>query len=113
MTIYRVLRRLDRGSKGTLECGALIIERDWQPNYIERLIKVQAIAPVNAPPISELPGWGESAEALAGIGVTTADQLLEADDEGLMRAMNSDAIQLAQMRADVKTWLTVTDPKSC
>ena len=113
MTIYRVLRRLDRGSRGTLECGALIIERDWQTNYIERLIKVQAIAPVNAPPISELPGWGESAEALASIGVTTADQLLEADDAGLMRAMNSDAIQLAQMRADVKTWLTVTDPKSC
>jgi hypothetical protein len=113
MTVYRVLKRLDRGSKGVLECGILIIDRDWPSNYIDRLVEVQAIAPVSAPPLNVLPGVGERDEALTSVGIETIDQLLEASDEGLMRALDIDAIQLAQLRADVVRWLTVTDLKSC
>ena len=109
MTVYRALMKLDRGSKGVIQRGQIIVDRGWKETYIDRLIEVGAVAPISAPPISTLPGWGDSDEVLAGIGVTTADQLLEANDEAIMSALEIDRPQLAKMRADVMGWLTVPE----
>lgn len=109
MTVYRALMKLDRGSKGVIKCGQIVVDRNWKPGYIDRLVEVGALAPISAPPISTLPGWGDSDEVLESIGIVTADQLLEASDEAVMRALEIDSMQLAQMRADVVNWLTVPE----
>jgi hypothetical protein len=84
MTLYRVLRALTTGHVP----DDVVDGSRFSPRVLEALLRVRALAEVRPPPLSQLPGWGERAAKLRTIGVVTARDLLEADDDEVRRLFN-------------------------
>ena len=106
MPIHRVLKRLDRGSR-IIEPGQLI-QIDWlSPENIGQLEAVGAVARVHAPPLEALPGWVLRSERLAPIGIVTAEEFLEADEDLVCTHLEVQLRTVGKWRKDVTQWLTI------
>jgi len=109
MAVYRVLRSLDRGSR-IIEPGQ-IIQIDWlSPENVGRLETVGAVAQVHGPPLVELPGWQLRSERLAGAGITTAVEFLEADSAEVEGRIEAQPGMVDKWKQDVQKWLLPPPP---
>lgn len=105
MPVYRVLKRLDRGSS-IIEPGRLM-QIDWlSPANIARLEVVGAVARVHGPPLEALPGWRLRSERLADIDITTAEEFLEADRDLVAAHMEAQTRTVDKWTTDLIDWLT-------
>jgi hypothetical protein len=76
-TVYRVLKDLDNGQ--IIPAGRLIDDRAWKPDVILKLLEVEAISELHAPPLALLPYFDDEAARLMEVNIVTADQLLTCD----------------------------------
>lgn len=100
MTLYRALRNLSNGvQRGTLTALTGIPGTD-----IAKLEQIGAVAKVYAPPLLALPAWRTRAKPLEGHGITSMDQVVEADPALLATACGvtvEDAEKWQKEAADV------------
>lgn len=104
--IFRVLRRLATGPNLNtyVEPGSTVRDDRFRPRIVQRLIKVGAIAPVSAPPLSVLRGWKLRSERLeeAGYG---AIKFLETDDETIAKATGYHVRSITKWRKELEELL--------
>lgn len=103
MALYRVLRPLQKNNQIIL-AGGFISSENYSPQALERLEAVGAVAPLHAPPLSELPNF-DGAEQLATVGIVQADQLLEANIEKLNEQTGIGLATLRVWCIEVTRWL--------
>jgi len=105
--LYRILGDLGPFPDGTVMVVGTVDDLDVvSPKAIKALLANQRIAPVQSPPLSVLPGWGQKATAFAGYGVHTISDLLEVDLEELAGRMHVPKLTLERCVDEAKKWLT-------
>ena len=58
----------------------------FKPNVLQALLDATALCPIAGPPLRTLKGWTRRAELLEPVGITTALEFLDADDEAIRQA---------------------------
>jgi hypothetical protein len=71
----------------------------------ERFIASGTLAPIQTPPLAELPDWEERAGLLAEAGVITISDLAEASDRSLARTTGKTPRIIRQWREEAERWL--------
>lgn len=101
--IYRVLKPLSTGHK----VGDLSDGNEFKDEIIDILLNVNAISPIQSPPLSEIPGWRTRAEKLEKIGVITVQDFLEADPNMIKDLFNYKTLYSTRKWMDeLKTWVS-------
>jgi hypothetical protein len=73
---------------------------------LDILVKVGALARVSTPPLLELPGWTKRAEKLAGGGIITVEDLLDADPKKVARLFGYKTTSgVERWKTEVVEWL--------
>ena len=105
-TLYRVQRRLTTGD----EPGDFVEGSKFK--QLDKLVAAGVLEEVHPPPLSEIPGWRLRSERLAGAGIVTALDFLEASKEQLMQIFEhkTDA-HIANWQAEIREWLQPSRPK--
>jgi len=102
MATYRVQKRLSTGQRP----GDIVHDTDFRDGVALILHRGNTLSLINGPPLTELPGWTRRAELLAAVGVVTADQFLEADDELIRQAAGYHSTRaVAKWKEEVRRWL--------
>ena len=107
MALYRALRRMT----GVAQRGELTTLGHLNEEQIAKLIRVGAVAPISAPPLSELPGWASRAGKLAKIDILDVEQLAEADLKVIGKALRVKEETAARYQAEVKQYLVIPEPE--
>jgi hypothetical protein len=105
MTTYRALSNLS----GVARRGELTPLTHLNAEQIAKLERVGAIARIGAPPLSELPGWAIRAGKLAKVDILTAEELLEAPLEVIVKALRVKPETAAQYQQDIAGFLVIQD----
>lgn len=103
MAIYRALNTLT----GVARRGELTRLEHLKPEQIAKLERVGAVSRIAAPPLAELPNWRIRAGKLAKIGVTDAEQYLEAAAADVSKALRVKPETEARYRQEIQAWLTI------
>lgn len=80
--LYRVLRDLSTGHK----FGDAVRGDRFKPDVLRALLKANALCPISGPPLRHLTGWARRAELLEPVGIVTALEFLDADDDVIRQA---------------------------
>lgn len=104
--LYRALQNLSGGVRR----GELTALAHLSADKIARLERLGAIAPVAAPPLSELHGWAQRAGKLAKVGVVTAVDYLEADADVLKDALRVKLETVERYREELRALMTGSLP---
>ena len=106
--MWRVLKPLSKGFHKVIPVGE-ITGLEWlDEKGIERLQEVGAITRLSAPPLHKLPGWQLRSQRLREVGITTAEQFLEADCKELAEQIGADPRTLAKWEEELLTrWLAL------
>jgi hypothetical protein len=80
--LYRVLRTLTTGHV----FGDVVRGDRFKPYVVEALLAANAICPISGPPLKHLEGWTRRAEILEPLGIRTAIEFLDADDDVIREA---------------------------
>lgn len=101
--IYRALNNLS----GVAQRGELTRLSHLSSEQIAKLEKVGAVAPVAAPPLSELPDWAIRAGKLVKAGILDAAAFLEADAAAIAKALRVKPETAQQYQQDVENFLVI------
>lgn len=80
--LYRVLRTLTTGHV----FGDVVTEDRFKPEALDALLRANALCAISGPPLSHIQGWARRAELLEPLGIETAIQFLDADDDAIRQA---------------------------
>ncbi len=117
MALYRIMSNLALGSKivprGSIrrivEKGARTPKLDgilaMDAQRVARLEERGAIARVNAPPLTEIPGWEKRAEKLLPIGIVDIEQFVEHDGAKLAKLLDMKEPVIAGLKKELIRWL--------
>jgi hypothetical protein len=106
-TLYRVLKRLDRGHGRHIEKGTISDLADLKPESIAAHLKYRQIAPVQAPPLRALPGaWKDRAVAVLGAGIVRVDEFMEADDDQLAELLGVKGATIKRYKRELEAYIS-------
>ncbi len=112
--LYRILRPLARDGQTRLlpEDGPSALE--WlSPEQHQQLIDCGAIAPIHAPPLSELPGWESRADRLQAAGISSVVDLLAATDiDAISEMAGVRPATIRRWQREAAAWLMPPRPAS-
>lgn len=108
MALYRVLRSLET-KRGLIRQGDFISGKFYSADSLEKLEQAGAISLLHAPPLSELPDFDGAAQ-LATLGIVSADQFLEADNDMILSRLGITLAELQAWQLEVSDWLVVPAP---
>lgn len=100
--LYRALQNLSGGVRR----GELTALAHLNAEKIAKLERLGAIAPVAAPPLSELHGWAQRVGKLAKVGVVTAVDYLETDTDVLKEALRVKPETVERYREELRALMT-------
>ena len=102
MAVYRVRKRLSTGQQR----GDVVQGGDFRQGVVPALLRVGALAYIDGPPLTELPGWELRGETLAAHGIETVVEFLEADEERVRQWFNYRSCRAVERWKDeVRRWL--------
>jgi len=104
--MYRLLKPLAFGER-IVPVGA-VKRLGLDDEAIEKLLHRGAIAPVNMPPLREIPLWKSRAAGLLKIGILDADQFLEAPNKILAEHLKVEPSAIEEWKAELLRWLIPT-----
>ena len=104
MPIYRVLRTLSRKEK-MIDAGTLTRLEWLNEDGVSRLLAVGAVARIQGPPLSVLPGWKRRSEKLGLLGVASAESFLEAEPGPLAEQLEVKPETITRWQQEVMAWL--------
>lgn len=87
--LYRLTRRtpLSTGQK----YGDIIREGDLSARVLRIMLETGTLIRVSTPPLSELPGWERRSDVLARAGVSTVEELIQAQPEEIAAKVKKSA----------------------
>lgn len=112
MPMYRVLRDLSgKNGERIAQLGQLSSLPSVKPGSISVLLQVGAIAEVQPPPLSILPGWATRAKRLEALGIITVNDFVDAETDTLRRMFRASALTIEGWKEEAKNWLAAPDRK--
>ena len=114
MAYYRVMENLTVGNR--IERMGTVIQLNMKAETIQKLVNLGAIAPLKTPPLSELDDyWQNKITKLKGIGVITAVDFLEKDNETLANTLKIKEPRINEIKQElINQWLQpLTIEKDC
>lgn len=109
--LYRVLKKLDRGSR-IIPQGSILRAREWPSEILRALERVNAIAPIATPPLEVLPSLSEFASALRELEILTVEDLLEVDPERIPLLESILSRKYFDLCHEITEWLSPSQPES-
>lgn len=110
MQIYRATKPLTTGQRA----GDIVLETDLRAEAVAVLIGRGTLAAVSMPPLRELPGWKARGRMLAEIGVETIPDLLDTNEEDIIRKFNlRRRSTVEKWRREALSWLDAPAKRSC
>ena len=105
MALYRVHVNIALGTE-TLVPGQLVPESRFKSTALAALVRRGALSMVSAPPLAMMPGaWQASTNALAGNGILTVADLIEANASALAAALGVEANVVTKWQTEAQSWL--------
>lgn len=81
---------------------------------IEMLLNKEAIAPVNMPPLAEVPLWKGRATELLKIGILDTEQFLETANKILAEHLGVEPSTITEWKAELLRWLVpIPEDEGC
>lgn len=81
---------------------------------IETLLNKAAIAPVNMPPLAEVPLWESRAANLLKIGILDTEQFLESANKILAEHLEVEPSTISEWKAELLRWLVpIPEDEGC
>jgi len=117
MAIYRVHRKLNRGSGKPFILPGIYpaLDKVLQPDMLETLIERGYVSVASTPPLAELPIMERHVSVLERMGITTIEQFVDADPKTLYRRLRlkkKDVIELRELL--INEYLTlIEDGRGC
>jgi hypothetical protein len=108
--IYRTRSNLDAGKKGIIPKGAVFCDGYLPAPIIEKLLELQRISRVSAPPLEELIGWELLSKRLAKAGIVMADAFLETNTNELAQRIKVKSGVIDGWKQDVLRQLSIPEP---
>lgn len=109
MALYRALGNLSKGSR-QIDAGAVFSENELDPAARRILLERKRIAPVAAPPLSEIPGWRKRSKALPDMNL---DEFIERDSAELAQILSVGLDQVEAWKAALVAHLEAPPPEYC
>ncbi len=106
MALYRVLKPLSRNEK-RIEAGQITALAWLKPEQAAVLVERRAVSRLATPPLVELPGWERRGKRLDRLGIVTAEDFLEADDEDMALEMRARVNTVAKWKREIHSWLVI------
>lgn len=87
--------------------GEVVREDDtrFSPQVRERLIASGTLAPIQTPPLFELPDWEERAGILAELGIVTISDLAAANERSVAKGTGKSIKLIRQWIGEAEKWL--------
>ena len=105
MALYRVLKRLEKGSRQIHP--KTFTQLEWlSKRHINTLIDVGAVSEVGAPPLAVIPGWKTRAGKLEEVGIEDVIQFIEADTSVICQALRRQPKTVEKYRKELLGWMT-------
>ena len=104
--LYRVLKPLSRNEK-RIEAGQITALEWLRPEQAAVLVERRAVSRLATPPLAQLPGWQRRSKRLAGMGIITAEDFLEAADQEVAFEMKVRAQTVDNWKREITAWLVI------